>query len=183
MTKKLGAEIDAVLQGIFLNSQMEGMQAFQKCLSHSPELAKLVETVKNGNYEDAYYLFLMPLKEAWEGLLHTALPNNHKAHFLIEKQDFVGAHFEEIVKRKEGTSCCADKERSILGAMLRFLITGKLIKFNYEAQYTYHLPKTVFTTHEDIESFFNGLYDLYYGKPEKYLSCLANLLKEENHEN
>lgn len=45
---------------------------------------------------------------------------------------------------------------------------GDKIEFNYNSEYTYHLPKKVFTTHEEIVMFFESLIHLYMGRPGKY---------------
>lgn len=180
MSKNIG--IESVLQAIFQNSQQEDQQLFQACLDDNTQVAELIDLVKKGDYESVYYQFFYPLKKAGSGLLQIALPNNHKAHFIIEHQDYVDSHYEKLIVRREGVACSADKARTILSGLLRFFISERQIKFNYDGEYTYHLPKTIFTTHDEIIEFFEGIYGLYYGSPEKYLHCLAKILNEENNE-
>jgi len=63
-------------------------------------------------------------------------------------------------------------------ALLRFYVTGEEIRFNYDQDFTYHLPGTVFTTHSNIVAFFVGVYCLYYGRPEAYLKAMADMLQQ-----
>ena len=53
---------------------------------------------------------------------------------------------------------------------------NKEIVFDKDEEYTYHHPKIVFTTHEEIVSFYNALHYLYYGNPKQYLSMLSEML-------
>jgi hypothetical protein len=72
-------------------------------------------------------------------------------------------------------ACCADKARTVMWAMLQNLVEGSHIQFDYCQEYTYHLPKQVFTTHGDIMEFFEALYALYHGKSEKFIQCLQKI--------
>jgi hypothetical protein len=56
-------------------------------------------------------------------------------------------------------------------------MTENEISWDYSAEYTYHLPKQIFTTHSEIIEFFNGIHHLYYGNPDAYIKAMANSLK------
>ncbi|MNV99606.1 hypothetical protein D3C71_1949910 [compost metagenome] len=69
----------------------------------------------------------------------------------------------------EGSSCCADKERTVMRALIKHYHKGGRIEFNYGGEYTYHLPQIVLRDHESLVSYFEALYGLYYGNPKAYM--------------
>jgi len=133
-----------------------------------------LEALRNGEPENFHTFLLYPLSQAVEGLLSTEL-GSEEAKFLVKHYRFVESHFERLIVKFEGRACCADKSRTILKRLLTFLTTGNEIAFDYTQQYTYHLPRCIFTTHADIVMFFKGLHNLYYGNPDQYLEALNEL--------
>lgn len=105
--------------------------------------------------------------------------NMSKAVFLLKQYDFVDSHFTALIKQYEGWACSADKVRTITNRLLKNLVEGKPIVWNYNQEYTYHLPKEIFTNQEQILEFFDALYFLYYGKSEKFLAFFEKLPKGE----
>lgn len=104
----------------------------------------------------------------------------HRAQFIILNYNYVENNFNHLFNKIEGLACCADKSRTVTRKILHSLVTGNEIVWNYEQEYTYHLPKIIFTTHEEIMEYFEGLYSLYYGNPTQYLTAMQKILIKGN---
>jgi hypothetical protein len=161
--------VEALLAGA--NGQNIGLAV---ALADLEPVQNALEAVRNGEPEDFHTWLLYPLSSAVDGLLYSEL-GTEEARFLVKHYRFVESHFERLIVKYEGRACCADKARTILKRLLSFLTTGKEIAFDYNEQYTFHLPRCIFTTHEDILMFFKGLHNLYYGNPDQYLQALLAL--------
>jgi len=61
-------------------------------------------------------------------------------------------------------------------ALIEFYRTGEKIQWNYKQEYTFHLPKEIFETHEKIITFYEGLKNLFYGNPTKYLEVMKEII-------
>lgn len=101
----------------------------------------------------------------------------NKAVFLLNQYAFVDAHFTALIKQYEGWACSADKVRTITNRLLKHLVLGTPIEWNYNQEYTYHLPKEIFTTQEQVIEFFDSLYFFYYGRSDKFLAFMEKLPK------
>lgn len=101
----------------------------------------------------------------------------NKAVFLLNQYAFVDAHFTALIKQYEGWACSADKVRTITNRLLKHLVLGNPIEWNYNQEYTYHLPKEIFTNQEQVLEFFDSLYFFYYGRTEKFLTFMGKLPK------
>lgn len=110
------------------------------------------------------------------GLINKEISTNSDVGFILINSQFIESHFRHLISDVEGHTCCADKSRVIMNRLLDFYRDGTKIEFDYTQKYTYHLPKTIFKTHEDIVSFYEGLRSLYYGNPEAYLKELAKVV-------
>ncbi|MBU2840238.1 hypothetical protein HF670_11845 [Acidithiobacillus thiooxidans] len=130
-----------------------------------------IQYARDGNYKGYYYKLSYPLLKMQRGLLKHALPGKRDAQFIIEHQDFVVANFNEMIARREGRACCADKTRTIIRKLLRYYITGEEIVFDRDAEYTFNLTEKVFTEHAEIVDFFKSLQALYYGISDRYLAA------------
>lgn len=118
-----------------------------------------------------------PLEGAVNGMLKDLLPGaSGKALFLFQHADFVEDHAQWLIAREEGRACCADKSRTVLRALARYLVTGEEARFDFTQEYTYHLPTRVLHTHAQLETFFDAVYRLYYGNPEAYLKFLGTVV-------
>lgn len=95
--------------------------------------------------------------------------------FLLTKQTFIRGHLSRLFQTFEGLACSADKERTVFNAIARWLINGDEIKFNYNGDYTFQLPKKILTTHEDVICYFVSIYNLYYGRSDLYLMELKKI--------
>ena len=61
-----------------------------------------------------------------------------------------------------------------------FFIDGTEIKFDQTQRYTYHHPTIIFTTHDEILSFFYALRELYCGRSDRYLNFMHELTERMN---
>lgn len=130
--------------------------------------------------KDFMFIYNYNLSTFTENMLTQFVPNNNELLFLLSNMDFVENHFKNLIVKAEGHACSADKSSFIIGSLLNYFLHDKEIKVNYQQEYTFHLPKIVFTNHEDILDFFKSLHFLYYGNSEKYLTQLNNILKTIN---
>ena len=96
----------------------------------------------------------------------------NKSGFLVNNQDFLSNHLDFLFRHYEGASYSHDKTRTILRSLDRFFKDGIEIKFNYDQEYTYHLPKRILKNHEDIMLTYHALEDLFHGDPTKYLNLV-----------
>lgn len=92
--------------------------------------------------------------------------------FIFEQAGYVESQFNSMFEMFEGHSCCADKSRSVVRAVARYLCTGQGFEFDYGQEYTYHLPKVIMKTQKDIVAFYQAIKALYYGSPGPYMSCM-----------
>jgi hypothetical protein len=167
-------DIANVINGLLGAIDDQNKETF-RALSDTPAIQEALEKVRTSDAEGFFFALLYPLENAIDGLLSSELPGNSKAQFLFSQGQFVERHFEKLFEKHEGSACCADKSRTIVRSLLRFLTTGKRIEFNYEAEYTYHLPRRIFRTHEEIVTFYDALLRLYYGRSEPYLEAMRQL--------
>ena len=128
-----------------------------------------------GDFEEYYFSVIYPFDNFLDSFVMSEISENDDVIFIMNHSQFIECHFKKIIVKKEGSSCCADKSRTIIRDLIEFFKNGKKIYFNYNGKYTFHLPTSVFTDHDKIVSFYDGLKDLYYGSPEKYLKALGDV--------
>jgi hypothetical protein len=116
------------------------------------------------NPEDFYLFVVWPFEKFIDKLVRDKVGNNKELSFIYSNYRFIQRHFESVIKKVEGIPCCADKSRTIINRLVEFCKTGREISFDYEGEYTFHLPKKVFRTHNEIVSFYQSLVGLYYGQ-------------------
>ncbi len=168
--------IQDVITAILGSADQDKMALFASLRDH-PLLQDAQAFARDGQAEQFHYRLPYRLERVVDGLLQTVLPGKREAHFILQRYTFLNSHFKNIVKHREGMSCCADKSRTILHRLLQYHLTGKEVVFDPNEQYTFAHPTTVFTTHLEIVEFFDGLYGLYYGNPEGYLKALKTTLE------
>lgn len=120
---------------------------------------------------------LRPLDKVVDGVLQAAHPTSHQARFICKHSSFVQSHFARVILQVEGNGCSTDKARAIVRKLLLFYTRGEHIQFDRTGTYTFFVPEKIFTTHEPIVSFFEGVYQMYYGQPGPYITALAQLLQ------
>lgn len=126
--------------------------------------------------EDFYYKLIYPHEQFLNGLIKTKVSTNNDIVFLLINSQYVERHFAKLVTTKEGFGCSADKSRTIINSLFNFFKIGKEIKWNYEQEYTYHLPKNIFTSQEEILTFYEAIKHLYYGDCERYIKYLQTII-------
>jgi hypothetical protein len=127
------------------------------------------------DYEEFFFGVLYPFKKYISGLITSEISDNKDVIFILENSQFIEGHFQKMIKTYEDWPCCADKSRTIMKALLNYYKNDEEIVFNYDQQYTYHLPKILFKTHDQIIEFYEGVKGLYFGSLEKYLQAFVNV--------
>lgn len=125
--------------------------------------------------EQFYFAILYPFSQFIDGLIQVELKGDHNVQFIMKCSRFIENNFVKLIETHEGSACSADKSRTIMKSLLNFYLKGDKIEFNYEQEYTYHLPKKIFKTHDSIIEFFEALYSLYYGNGDKYIKAMLTL--------
>lgn len=102
----------------------------------------------------------------------------HKAYydFAVKNHGFIERNFCSLFRLIEGSGCSADKSRTVMRKIVNFLRTGEEIKFNYDTEYTFNLPKKIFKTHEEIYAFFIALMRLNMGYPEEFIVIYGKII-------
>jgi hypothetical protein len=166
--------IETVVNGILAFAATEDAQAFNAVASNEV-VKRALEHANEGRFEEFDFELLHPFEQVVDGLL-AGITNSNEAQFLLKHSSFVESHFNRLIEKYEGSPCCSDKSRTIMQSLIHFHIDGKPIQFNYGQEYTYHLPKRIFTTHDMIVEFATSLHHLFYGNPEKYLNALQGVI-------
>lgn len=134
---------------------------------------RLVESVPNlkiNDYGDFYFSLAYPFEKFLKGMIQNTFGGCYAdIEFILLNSQFIKRHFVRLIEKVEGHACCADKSTAIINELIRFYETGQEIVWNYEQKYTYHMPKKIFTTHQDIISFYQSLVNLFYGNPTAYI--------------
>ncbi len=176
MIGQSSAPIQDVIIAILGNVDGDKMALFASIQNH-PLLQEAQAFARDGQPERFLYALPYPLERVVDGLLQTVLPGKREVHFILRQYRFLNLHFQKVIQRREGFGCSGDKSRTILHRLLQYYMTGKEIVFDPNEDYTFGHPTTVFTTHQEIVTFFDGLYGLYYGNPELYVKALKTTLE------
>jgi hypothetical protein len=103
--------------------------------------------------------------------------NINKLSVLYFNYNFFDLNLKHIVQQKEGSACCADKSGWLVEAYKKHIITNELPDLSDCHE---HYWKPEFGTAQQWMNFCDGLYNLYYGNPIKYLQSMKELIEEEN---
>jgi hypothetical protein len=131
------------------------------------------------DFQEFYHGLIYPHEQFINGLIKSEISPNRDVGFILKHSNFLENNFRCWIEKVEGSACCADKTRTIIRNLIDFYKTGNKIDFDYNQEYTFHLPKVVFKNHESIVEFYEGIKSLYYGNPTKYLLCLKNLIESD----
>jgi len=126
--------------------------------------------------DEFYYGIIYPHEKFLNGLIKSEISKDNDVLFILKRSRFIEQNFRYWIEKVEGSACCADKTKTILTRLIEFYKNGTKIEFDYSAEYTFHLPKTIFNNHELIIDFYDGLKRLYYGNPTVYLNSLKTLI-------
>lgn len=132
---------------------------------------------KINNIDEFYFGLIYPFEQFISGLIKIEISKNEDIVFILKYSNFIKSHFENWIKKIEGSACCADKSSVILKSLYSFFKDNKSIEFNYNQEYTYHLPKTIFNTHDKIIDFYKSIKNLKYGHPDLYFKEVEKLIK------
>ena len=143
-----------------------------------PEVAQAIRNAASGDVSAFRQVIASPMENIMTALVEAALPEqqNGRAAFLLTHTDFVTSHFRAVYSEFEGNSCCADKAHTAVSALGMYFIQNKPIVFDYEAEYTFHLPVKVLANQVSILEFYEALYNLYFCRTKLFLSVMLNLL-------
>lgn len=119
---------------------------------------------------------IYPHQKFVRGFVNTKVSKNENIYFLFQNSVYVEQHFQYWIQRYEGSACCADKSGFLIASLCHFYKSGKVIEFDRNQEYTYHLPTIIFNTHNSVVEFFEAIKRLFYGKPEKYFTFWRNTL-------
>lgn len=168
--------IKATLEGMFDSISKENIELYKR-------LKDETKGIEIKNPEDFYFQMVYPFEKYLEGLVSFELSDTEKSQlgklqFLLINSRFIESHFEKLIIMKEGTGCCADKSRTIINALFVWFKDGIKINWNYQQEYTFHLPKKIFKDHDSIIEFYDGIHQLYYGNLEKYLKTFHKIMQQ-----
>lgn len=127
--------------------------------------------------QDFRYAFLYPHEEYIDGLIRSKITKDSDAAFILEQSEFIERYFLNWIQKIEGSACCADKSRTIMRRLFNFYKDGEQIVFDYDQEYTFHLPKIVFRTHGEIIQFYEAVKSLWCGNAEKYIVLYYDLIR------
>ncbi len=163
-------QIKNVLNGMLDDIEQSQIDIYNKLIND--KCFDKIESV-----EEFYLGLIYPHEQFISGLIKSEISNNRDVIHLFKNSNTIEHHFRYWIEKKEGSACCADKTRTILKRLVKFYKTGEKIEFDYTQEYTFHLPKVVFKTHESIINFYEGVKHLQYGNPIAYLNEINALLK------
>lgn len=166
--------IESIFSG-FMDAENQKAQAALSECADTPEIVEATEALRTLDYRKFNSSLLRKQSRIVSAMFKSVHGDNHQLEFLISKQDFVGRHLRNLFTDYEGSACCADKERTVMRALLRHFHSGKPIKFDYDAEYTYMLPEVVFREHDGVVDYFDAIYRLYYGNPKPYLAVMLDI--------
>lgn len=177
MSDDIKQALKSVITGLVSSMDDEHREAAAG-LAENKDVAEALKQAASYDVDGFYYSMIYPIENVLDGLL-LSVSDNSRARFILRHSQFVDRQFNKVTARIDGSVCCSDRSRTIVKALLKHFMTGEEIVFDYEQEYTYHLPVSVFRTHDEIIAFFNGVHRLYYGNPDKYIECLRDFIVKE----
>lgn len=130
------------------------------------------------DHESFFYQIICPFHRYVSGLINTLISTDNNVEFILTHSDYLENAFRYWIVRAEGAACCDDKSRTIMRRLLNFYKDGTKIVFDYDAEYTFHLPKKLFREHHEIISFYEALKYMYSGNPNIYLVELQLMIAQ-----
>jgi hypothetical protein len=167
--------MNEVIGGILDGAEKERHQLYDEIVNKDYE--KDITKIDIGDF---YLSYFYPFEEYLNVLLQNKLNLNEEQRFFVINADFFNRHFESLFQKYEGGSCCADKSNKIIRSIFEFLKTGDQIKFDYSQQYTYHLPRKILKSHDEIILAYQAIKSLIFGRGEKYFEFMSLLLQRES---
>jgi hypothetical protein len=163
-------QIKNFLDNMFNSISQENIDLYKKIIGENEfNVAEL------SDFNSFYFKLIYPFEKFLSGFVRTEISNNDELVFIYKNSQFIKHHFEYWIEKIEGSTCSADKSRTIMRALINHYKTGEEIVFNYNQKYTFHLPKIVFKDQLLITEFYKSVKNLYYGNPTQYINCLKVL--------
>lgn len=163
----------SVLGAILATSHSDSDRVLE-VLAATPAIQEAREAIAAGHAVRLRQVLVDPTDDVVRALLREA-KLDWEASFLLRESRFVERHLSSLFTQFEGSACSSDKMRTVFAAALRFFRTGRPIEFDRAQEYTFHLPKQILATHEDIVAFVRALAGLHAGQSRAYIECLARM--------
>lgn len=163
-----------VLESIMAGARREQIAAAD-AFSDQAAVKAATDAVRANSPKEFTRALVHPADKVVRGVLAQELPGNYRAQFLFAHHQFVETQIRSLVTEIDGMACCADRTRTILRALVGYLVSEKPIVFDYAQEYTYHLPVRVFRTEAEIVMFFDAVFELYYGKAQPFIAAQEKL--------
>lgn len=135
--------------------------------------AKVKELVSEGDFDGFSYHIL----DKYEDCILAILPefSNHQTDDFLMNINFYERSFANLFIQFEGRACSSDKSRTVIRKIFDKLEHDKEIKFNYEQEYTFHLPQVVLKDEAGIMEAFEAFQGALYGKYDKVFQLFFKL--------
>lgn len=173
--------ISQILSSLIQDGQTTTDERVAEWLS-LPDIVDVLASVSDLNPEHFDLLFNLPIREGTEALLDECFSSQvldrPRLVFLFAQSRYIDNHLTRLFQQYEGNDHSAEKSRTLLRALAHFFATGQPISFDYSGPRD-HLPQQIFTHHQPIFDFFEGLYRLYHGQPELYFKAIGELLDSQ----
>ena len=118
---------------------------------------------------------LYPVRRATEVIIQNIHKKSGVVASIWVEYGFIENNISKLCEQFYGSACCVDRGRFITNSFIKFKETGKMPKFDWKQEYTYHYPKI--GTMKEWLDFAEGVYELRYGINKKYLKALMQLMK------
>jgi hypothetical protein len=173
MDKLTEEGLKQVLTSLFDSMQSEEVALAKAVLATDGVTPERLAGIKN--VEEFFYTLVYPYQKFLGGFVQEHFKGDREAQWLFMHHRYVQRHYEVLIVKHEGAACSVDKSRTIIHELAMWKLGRKeRIEWDYSGEYTYHLPKVVFTTHESITEFYDTILALYHGNSEKYLNYIAH---------
>lgn len=166
--EELEVGIRDVLASIAAGLDAEDHAAY-RAVRDTPALRAAREAIDRRDLTGFRFALQRSIEKVVDGLLLEVAPDSAEARYLIKRASYVERHFRAVIQQAEGSSCCADKSRTLVAALLSHFLEGKPIQFERADRYTFHLTERVFLDQEAILGFFAAVRMLDHGDPRTYL--------------
>jgi len=163
-----------LISGIFDSIEKENEELYLEVKDLLPKYIDMSDA-------DNISLFILPIGEKIvKGYIRSNMAEyyDYKSYLdILLNHRFYERHFLKLIEKNEGHACSADKSRTIMKTLLIYYKTGNDIVFNFEQEYTFHLPTTYFRDFANIKSFYLALNEFRYANPLLYMTEFLKIKK------
>lgn len=167
-----------IFAGMFSDIAVRNLTAYEMVKDHSV-VVEAKKALDAGNPFAFHRAVLHPVVRVIDGMLEEVVPSDYRAQFLFKHPQYIADHFETIISTYEGFSCRSDKAKTIVRAIALKLTQGTPICWNYDQEFTFHLPTKVFATEAAVLQFYDALIHLYLGNPSAYLVEMKSIIASQ----